>query len=65
MSNDVDAQSGFRHERVSAGKAYVPHSEQRDPNKAGGAPSSPVVNQPSTAGTLASAPAITFSPAAR
>ena len=35
----------------SAGKAYVPQTVQREPRSAGADPSSPVVNQPSMAGT--------------
>jgi hypothetical protein len=49
-SNDVDEQSGFLQYPVAAGKANVPQPSQRDPRRAGFRPSSPVVNQPSTAG---------------
>ena len=38
---------------------YVPHPSQRDPSSAGALPSSPVVNQPSTAGTRAAAADVT------
>ena len=52
VSKAVELQSGFRQKLCSAGKAYVPHSVQRDPSSAGPAPSpSPVVNHPSIAGT--------------
>ena len=51
MSNVVEVQSGFRQKLCSAGNAYVPQTVQREPSSAGDDPSSPVVNQPSMAGT--------------
>ena len=51
VSKVVEPQSGFRQKLRSAGKAYVPHSVQRDPSSAGAVPPSPVVNHPSIAGT--------------
>ena len=35
VSKVVELQSGFRQKLRSAGKAYVPHSVQRDPSSAG------------------------------